>query len=217
MATIEEMSAYAEQLEAHTPPTSKNKHVTEIAIFKLLPEFSQNHGAVLAEFEANIVTNCSPGAQYAIGIRKIGWGFSEDDPATFVWLLDWEKIQDHWEFWKTQSFPPVIATISKLFEPGKPLVRHYDFGGAGMLDENIKIARITVRDDGNERKQQEPAKSLEGPSGKAKQVREGYAVDVNETNWWCSMVGYESMAEAKGDHVQIKNGDVAHVFELTYA
>lgn len=44
----------------------------------------------------------------------------------FVWLLDWEKIQDHWDFWKTQSFPPVMVGISKLFEAGRPLVRHYD-------------------------------------------------------------------------------------------
>ncbi|KAH7019647.1 hypothetical protein EDB80DRAFT_701248 [Ilyonectria destructans] len=218
MASIEQMTAYAEQLDARTDENSKNKRVTEICIFKLLPKFANDHAAVTAEFDSNVATHCKPGSPYARGIRKIAWGFSPDDPAVFVWMLDWDKIQDHWEFWKTQGFPPVMAAIAKLFQPGRPLVRHYGFGDEGMLESEITVARVMVWDDTEEGKQKQRARELGNSKGKkARHVREGYAVDVDETSWWCSLLGYETEADARADVVHSGDGNESYIVHLEYA
>ncbi|KAI4594949.1 hypothetical protein KJ359_007472 [Pestalotiopsis sp. 9143b] len=112
MATSEEMAAYTQRLLAYTP--AQNKPVTEIAVFKLNPKFAADHDAAAAEFESQVIEQAAPGKPFAKGIRRVSW--------------------DHWEFWQTPGFPPIINTISKLFIPGRPLVRHYDFGGQGMIE-----------------------------------------------------------------------------------
>jgi hypothetical protein len=63
-----------------------------------------------------------------------------------VWMLDWDRIQDHWDFWQTPGFGPVMNTISKLFVPGRPFVRYYDFGEPGMVEN--KWIRLFVWDEG---------------------------------------------------------------------
>lgn len=218
MATIEQMTVYAAQLDARTDENAKNRPVTEACVFKLQPEFANDHAAAAAEFDSGIVTHCKPGAPYALGIRKIAWGFSSSDPSTFVWLIDWEKIQDHWEFWKTAGFPPVMATISKLFQPGRPLVRHYDFGAQGMFDSDITVARIVIWDDGAEGKEKQRARELGSAQGKAKHTRAGYAVDIDETSWWCTLLGYDSEADARADVVYTGDGAESHIItDLLYA
>ena len=106
MASVEQMAGYAAHLHAHTPAPSKGKPVTEIAIFKLQAPFAQDHAAATEEFESQIAANTAPGKPHAKGIRKIAWGFSADDPATFIWMLDWDKIEDHWTSGWPRASPP---------------------------------------------------------------------------------------------------------------
>jgi hypothetical protein len=48
-------------------------------------------------------------------------------------MFDWRRMQDHWAFWHTLAFVPVITTIQEVFVLGQPLVRHYKLGsGPGM-------------------------------------------------------------------------------------
>ncbi|OJJ01769.1 hypothetical protein ASPVEDRAFT_651057 [Aspergillus versicolor CBS 583.65] len=213
MATAEQMAAYAAYLRSHT--VAHNKPVTEICIFQLQPQFWHDHSTALAKFESQIVANTAPGGNKpnAQGIRKIAYGFSVDDAGAFVWMLDWEKIQDHWDFWQTAAFPPVMNAITELFVAGRPLVRHYDFGEAGMLDREFEVARVLVWDDGE-------VKPLGNVTScvNARQTREGYAVDVNETTWWCSLLGYESEADCRADELNVRCGPAAekHIVRLQY-
>lgn len=220
MATSEEMAGYAAHLHAGTPSSSKGRPVTEVCIFKLLPAFAADHAAAAAEFESNVVANTKPGSPHAVGIRRLAWGFSLDDPGTFVWALDWDRIEDHWDFWQSPAFPPVIGAIVKLFEAGRPLVRHYDFGDRGMLDAGVAdVARVMVWDDGVQGREEGRAAGLarerEG-STKAKQFRGGYAVDMDEDTWWCSLLGYDSESEAREDHIELAEGAESHIVQLSY-
>lgn len=217
MATSDQMAGYAAHLNANTPGSSKGKPVTEIAIFNLQPPYDLDHEAAASEFESQIVENCRPGAPYAKGIRKIAWGFSVDDPKAFVWLLDWHRIEDHWDFWLTPGFPPVIEAITKLFTPGRPLVRHFDFGHAGMLDRKVSVAKVVVRDDGAEGKASGRAKSLESANVGAVDCRGGYAVDLDESTWWSSLLGFDTERDATSAEVKSGPDAVDHVFLLKYA
>lgn len=214
MAEIQQMAGYAAHLYANTPTESKGKAVTEIAIFKLKSSYEHDHAAVAAEFESRIAANCKPGAPHAKGIRRIGWGFSVDDPASFVWMLDWDKIEDHWDFWLAPGFPPVISAINELFEPGRPLVRHFDFGGLGSLGVKLQFVRIMVWDDGDEGKREGKTPAL--GNGEGVDSREGYAVDLDESTWWCSMLGYESQDEAMSARVNPGKEAVSHIYRLKY-
>ncbi|KAF2180149.1 hypothetical protein K469DRAFT_693596 [Zopfia rhizophila CBS 207.26] len=129
MATAEQMAAYTALMREYKP--AQDRPVTEIAIFKLKEPQSPS---TLSYFETQIIHNTIPGK----GIKRQAWGFSLSDPHSFVWMLDWEKIQDHWDFWQTPAFGPVIAGIEKLFVPGRPLVRHYEFKPAGMLGKSVQ-------------------------------------------------------------------------------
>jgi hypothetical protein len=215
MATAEQMAAYTTRLRSHI--IAQNKPVTEICVFKLQPRFSQDHSAAIALFESQIVANTTPGGVYSRGIRKIAYGFSVGEPGTFVWMLDWEKIQDHWDLWQSAGFPPVMSAITELFAAGRPLVRHYDFGEDGMLDRRFGIARVLVWDDTEAGKAEGRAKALRNAnSTKATQVREAYAVDVDEMTWWCSLLGYESEADCRADNVKSGAGAEHHIVKLQY-
>lgn len=218
MASAEQMAGYAAHLRAHTPTSSKQIPVTEVAIFKLQAPFAQDHAAAVEEFESQIVANTAPGKPHAKGIRKIAWGFSVEDPATFIWIIDWDRIESHWDFWLAPGFPPVIASIVKLFEPGRPLVRHYDFGGDGMLHQRLEVARVMVWDDCAVGKSQERARGLGAGVTRVAEMRGGYAVDLGEGAWWCSLLGYEAEADARADNM-IKDGKGAesHIVHLKYA
>ncbi|PLB41236.1 uncharacterized protein BDW47DRAFT_122799 [Aspergillus candidus] len=214
MATAEQMAAYTAHLRTHT--SAQNKPVTEICIFKLRAPYTQDHTAALSTFESQIAANTAPGngKPNAPGIRRIAYGFSVDDPGTFVWMLDWDKIQDHWEFWQKEAFPPVIGAITELFVEGRPLVRHYDFGEEGMLDGGFRVARVVVWDDGKGRARESGNKSL----ARVRQVREAYAVDMDEMTWWCSLLGYESEEDCRADGGDVMAGEGAenHIVRLQY-
>ncbi|CAH0039578.1 unnamed protein product [Clonostachys solani] len=191
MASQEEMKSYATYLAVNTPDSSKGRPVTEIAVFKLQDLYVENHAAAMSEFESQVISNTTPGSAYAQGIRKLAWGFSADSPDTLVWILDWERIEDHWDFWLRPGFPPLMEALSKLFQAGRPLVRHYDFGGDGMLDGKFQAARVMAR--------------------------EGYAVDVNEDTWWCTLLGYETEAQARADTGLSVSAVESHILQLRYA
>ncbi|GKT45201.1 uncharacterized protein ColSpa_05382 [Colletotrichum spaethianum] len=214
MGSVEQMAGYRDYLLAETPPASLGKPVTEICLFKLLPTYARDHTAAEAEFCSQIVANTTPGKPYAKGIRALTWGFSEADPATFFWTLDWDKIENHWDFWLTPSFSPVIAAINKLFEPGRPLVRHFDFDGAKTPSRTLSVARFMIWDDGTEGVTEGRARALGNSKGMAREVLEGYAVDVNEQTWWCSLLLYESLEEAADDHVKSGDGAESHIVRL---
>lgn len=216
MAASDQMAGYAAHLNAKTPVSSKGKPVTEIAIFTLQPPYDQDHAATASRFESQIVQNCRPGAPYARGVRRIAWGFSLNDPKTFVWLLDWDKIEDHWDFWLTPGFPPVMESIAELFTPGRPLVRHYDFGEQGMLDPTFEVVRIIVGDDGVKKDQWLQSDKLEGDVISKSNCREAYAVDLDESTWWARLLGHGSEEEALELTGESAPGDVSHVFFLNH-
>lgn len=211
MATAEEMAAYTARLQAHT--SAQNKPVTEIAVFKLLPQYAADHASALAEFESQIIANTEPGKKHSVGIRKMAWGFSLDDPDTLVWMIDWAKIQDHWAFWQTAAFPPVMGCITKLFTQGRPLVRHYDFGEQGMLDAKYEFARVMVRDDATET---DSGGTAMPDAKEAAQTRGAYAVDVDEMTWWCSLLGYGNEQEARAADIDNSKWVESHIVKLKY-
>lgn len=211
MATAEEMAAYTARLQAHT--SAQDKPVAEICVFKLLPEYAADHASALAEFESQMIASTAPGKEHSVGIRRLSWGFSLDDPATLVWMLDWAKIQDHWAFWQSPAFPAVMGCITRLFAPGRPLVRHYDFGEQGMLDAKYQFARILVRDDETEKGSGDVVRpDAEG----AEQTRVAYAVDVDEMTWWCSLLGYANEQEARAAKVDRSKWVESHILKLKY-
>lgn len=69
-------------------------------------------------------------------------------PTTFLIMFDWRRIQDHWDFWQTPNFSPVISCISRCFEPGRPLVRHFRFEPAGMPSDDV--VKVMVWDQGRD-------------------------------------------------------------------
>lgn len=209
------MAAYTQRLLAYTP--AQNKPVTEIAVFKLNPEFAADHEAAAAEFESQIIERTAPGKPFAKGIRRVSWGSSKNNPETFVWMLDWEKIQDHWEFWQTPGFPPVINTINKLFIPGRPLVRHYDFGGRGLIEASW--VRLFVWDEKKDDTAAEAARAKVLKNGALEATplrRQGYAVDVDETTWYCLLHGYTDERRAAEEEVQEDFVGEDYVLELKY-
>ncbi|CAI6332898.1 unnamed protein product [Periconia digitata] len=215
MATSEAMAAYAQKLRMHT--SAQNKPVTEIAVFRLNPTYAMDHAAAAAEFESHCIKETTSGSVQ--GIRRTSWGFSRSDPETMVWMLDWDKIQDHWDFWQTPGFGPVMNTISKLFVPGRPLVRHYDFGEPGMV-ESIWI-RLFVWDEGREGTTPEGtrAKALAtGDLGALTSVgiRQGYAVDLDEMTWYCLLLGYENEDDASKEEAHPDYRGEDHVVELKF-
>lgn len=132
-------------------------------------------------------------------------------------MLDWEKIQDHWEFWQTPGFPPVINTINKLFIPGRPLVRHYDFGCRGMVEASWMRLFISDKKKDDTTTEMALSKILKNDTPEITSVRrQGYAVDVDETTWYCLLLGYQDKRSAAKEEVQDDFSGEDHVLELKY-
>lgn len=201
MATAEQMAAYAAGLRKYLP--AQDKPVTEIAIFKLLAPQSS---ATLTYFEQEVVANTHGGA----GIKRQAYGFSRTDPKTFVWMLDWDKIQDHWDFWQTPGFPPVMACIEKLFDAGRPLVRHYEFKPEEMLSQRVQRVIVWNNEGG-----QLDVHAAQG-NGRAVAKKDAFAVDVQETTWRCILLGYESEHDAAKEEVVETDGVESHLVELKF-
>ncbi|KAH9895454.1 hypothetical protein F4778DRAFT_273251 [Xylariomycetidae sp. FL2044] len=217
MATQQEMAAYAQRLRAHT--SCQNKPVTEIAIFRLKPEYESDHDAARAEFESKVVPVTTPGTPHAKGIRRISWGFSQNHPDTFVWMLSYDKIQDHWDFWQTPGWGVVMGTIGKLFVAGRPLVRHYDFGESGMLDGK-EWARIFVWKEESEGMTAEQARGKILPAGDSKlavERKQAFAEDLDEMDWYCLLLGYQDEASATREEVKADYQGEDHILQLKYS
>lgn len=187
------MAAYTEVLLKNTKVL--DEPVTEIVIFKL----KQPHTDQTAQqFETQILANAARGK----GVRRTSWGYALDDACTLVWQLDWARIQDHWDFWQTPDFGPVMAGISELFVPGRPLVRHYRFDPAGMLREPVQL--VSVWDQGALGKKEQDVLAELGYSqqqGRVRSAKGAYAVDMQEETWYCAMFGFASEDEARASGI----------------
>jgi hypothetical protein len=89
-----------------------------------------------------------------------------------------------------------MNTISKLFVPGRPLVRHYDFGEPGMVEN--KWIRLFVWDEGREGTTPEETRAKALATGDFKaptsvSIRQAYAVDLDEMTWYCLLLGVMRM------------------------
>ncbi|KAH7020714.1 uncharacterized protein B0I36DRAFT_392813 [Microdochium trichocladiopsis] len=192
--TPEQMAVYTEALLKHTKVL--DQPVTEIVIFKLKQPHSDE---TTRDFETRILANAATGE----GVRRMSWGYSLDDSSTMIWQIDWARIQDHWTFWQTPAFLPVIRGISDLFEAGRPLVRHYHFKPAGMLHEEVQL--ISVWDQGAPG--QAEADVLAGlghspdGSGDSKSAKGAYAVDMQGQTWYCAAFGFATEEEARASSV----------------
>lgn len=206
MATAEQMAAYTAVLREYKP--AQDKPLTEVAIFKLKEPQSPD---TLEYFESQIIHNTARGK----GIKRQCWGFSLSDTQTLIWMLDWDKIQHHWDFWQTSAFESVIACIEKIFVPGPPLVRHYEFKPAEMLDHHVQRILVWKEEKGDQKEIME-TDMMKGEN-KAKSRKEAYAVDMQETNWRCTVLGYDSKEEAEIDEIVAPEGCETHVVELKFA
>jgi hypothetical protein len=213
--SVDQMRVYRDQLLAHTPAESKGKPCTEVCIFKLKPEYASDHATTLSIFESEYAPNADPSKPWSKGIRRIGWGISVDDPSSMVFTVDWDAIEYHWDFWLSEGFPPLMAAISKLFESGRPLVRHYNFGGKGTPPAELPFLRIAVWDDGDAR-EGNVSKSSNAALAGTDNVREGYAIDMQETTWWCSLLAFASESEALETKIQTGRDAVSHVYKVRY-
>ncbi|KXJ91616.1 hypothetical protein Micbo1qcDRAFT_233064 [Microdochium bolleyi] len=186
--TAAQMAAYTEVLLKHT--TVLDEPVTEIVIFKLKQPHTQE---TTHDFETRILLNSAAGK----GVLRTSWGYSLDDPSTLIWQIDWERIQDHWDFWQSERFTPVMQGISDLFVPGRPLVRHFRFAPVGMLHDDFQL--ISVWDHGQPgASEADVLAELGHSSGSAKGA---YAVDMQEETWYCAAVGFATEEEARASKV----------------
>ncbi|KAK5953722.1 hypothetical protein OHC33_004991 [Knufia fluminis] len=211
---LPDMQAVTAQLLAHTPKSSLDIPLTEIVVFKLLPQHTPPSPSDLSTIQNDFAAKSAAGE----GVRRVAWGCSLDDPSTVIIMFDWRRIQDHWAFWSTPAFEPVMRVISTLFEPGRPLVRHYRFGDGGMLRQEWQ--RVVVFDYGEEGKGEDEMKGLLGVKGEGegqawKGWRGGFAADVGEGSWYCGCLGYESEeAMTKDDEGLVRKGET-HLVKLT--
>ncbi|KAH7377428.1 hypothetical protein BKA64DRAFT_609496, partial [Cadophora sp. MPI-SDFR-AT-0126] len=183
--TPEQMAQYAKVLLEHTK--NQGVPVTEVVVFKLKEPFTTEIGQ---QFETQVFNNAKKGK----GITRSAWGNSLDDPSTLVWLMDWEKIEDHWEFWQTKEFLPVMTGINALFVEGRPLVRHYKFEPRGLLTS--EFVRVVVWDEKDKTAPDEVLKDKDFGSGHS-ELKGAFAIDMQEETWFCTLLGYKSLEEAK--------------------
>lgn len=212
MATeVPDMEPYIKALEEHTPQSSRDTPLSELVIFKCRPEHTPPSEAALTRIENDFAKNSAKGD----GIRYFSWGVSLNDSSTVVAGMDWRKIQDHWQFWRTPAFVPVITALQTFFVNERPLVRHYKFGEQGMLRHEWQ--RWVVFDNGEADKSEEEMKEQLGikSEGQAwKEFRGGFAGDMGETTWYCGTLGYDSEeALKKDDDVLVKKG-VVHLVKI---
>lgn len=206
MATAEQMAAYTQLLKTYLP--AQDKPVTEISVFEL--KYVQSP-EILRDFEERIVASARGGK----GMKRMAWGPSLTDQKKLVWMLDWEKIQDHWDFWQKPAFKPVIEGITDLFVEGRPLVRHYEFDPPGMLDQEYQ--RILIWNQENRDVTAEDVLKCNGAKMASTSIASNgaYAVDMGEDTWWCSVFGYAGEAEAWKDSV-LDKGE-AGIFKLKFS
>ncbi|EUC47348.1 hypothetical protein COCMIDRAFT_3607 [Bipolaris oryzae ATCC 44560] len=204
--SAERMAAHTQLLKTYLP--AQDKPITEVAIFELKHPQSPE---TLRNFEQRIIANCQDGK----GIKRMAWGFSLTDEKKLVWMLDWDKIQDHWDFWQTPAFTPVIQAIEDLFVEGRPLVRHYEFDPPGMLNQEYQ--RVLIWNQENRDIAAEQVLKSNGPTTTSTSIASNgaYAVDMDEDTWWCSNFGYTSEAEVRKDSVQDKGE--AGIFKLKFS
>ncbi|PGH14606.1 hypothetical protein AJ79_02941 [Helicocarpus griseus UAMH5409] len=201
-STAAEMKAYEQMLLQHKP--ALNIPVTEVVIFKLL----ENPTAETTEVKQDFVANAGGGE----GMRRTAWGYSLDDPRTVVMMFEWRKIQDHWAFWQTPAFEPVIKCIRTIFEPERPLVRHYKFDPPGMLE--AEYIKVMVWDEGAEKSREEMEAKVKSDSQSCIGQRGGFAVDMNEMTWYCTLLGYPSEQAARSDGIEAQGE--AHLVKFEY-
>lgn len=98
------------------------------------------------------------------------------------------------------------------------------------LEETVKFLRQSCADvDGgdaaanlteNERLQQRCQKleaAMATALASANNIREGYAIDMEETSWWCSMLAFASESRERETVIQIGDGAVPQVYKLSYS
>lgn len=186
MSLAQQMKQYEQQL-LQTAPV-QGVPVTEIVLFKLIAEPTQEtFDSIKQDFVDNAITGT--------GIKRISWGPSLDDSKAFALMFDWEKIEDHWAFWQKPEFEPVMACINKWFEPGRPLVRHYQFDPPGMLDQ--EFTRVWVWDNGSNEGDDKILAAVVNEHDKAVAKKAAFAVDPGELSWCCVLAGYESEDKAR--------------------
>lgn len=193
MATAEQMKQYEQVLKTHT--SAMDKPVTEIAVFQTKEDITDEMKTAL---ERNFAGLSSKGK----GVNGTAWGYSLDDPRTFVIVFDWEKIQDHWDFWQGPDFPTVIATIDKYFVSGRPLVRHYDFKPPGFLKS--EFVSISIWDEGEEKDVKEIESKVETKTQNWEARQAAFAVDMGEMTWCVVVLGYSSEEAARADGIKPK-------------
>ncbi|KAK2793978.1 hypothetical protein FQN52_000310 [Onygenales sp. PD_12] len=206
--TAAKMKGYEQMLLQHTPPSSLNIPVTEIVIFKLAHDRTPQTTAAI---EQDFLANSAKGE----GVNRTAWGYSLDDPRTVVIMFDWRKIQDHWAFWQTPAFEPVIKCIETVFEPGRPLVRHYKLDPVGMAGDEYVQVMVWDEDQGQEERGKEEMEGKVKSKGQNWSSRNGgFAVDMNETTWYCALLGYPSEAAAREDGIEAKGA--SHLVKFTH-
>lgn len=203
MATAEQMKQFEMMLRGH--PSAMGYPVTEIAVFKLVKERTEELTSVI---ERDFVKPSAAGE----GVRRVGWGFSQNAPDTFVIMFDWRKIEDHWAFWQTEAFNPVINCISTCFQRGRPLVRHYKFDPPAMLSE--EYVRLFVWDEGSEKSPQEIMDKVAVGAKNYRSSHAGFAVDMGEMTWCSVLLGYPNEEAAESD--EITPQFATHLLKLQY-
>ncbi|KIX10717.1 uncharacterized protein Z518_01801 [Rhinocladiella mackenziei CBS 650.93] len=203
MATAADMKQLENMLRGHV--SAMGYPVTEIVLFKLAKERDSETTAMI---ERDFVKPSSMGE----GVRRVGWGYSLTAPDTFVIMFSWRKIEDHWAFWQTEAFNPVINCIATCFERGRPLVRHYKVVPPGMLSE--EYVRLFVWDEGADRSADDIKDKVASKARNYKSSKAGFAVDMGETTWCSVLLGYDSEESAKSDEVtpQLET----HLLKLQY-
>jgi hypothetical protein len=185
--TREQMAQYTKVLLEHTQ--NQGIPVTEVVIFKLKQPFTKETGH---QFRTQIFSN----ANKAIGITRSAWGNSLNNPKVLIWMIDWKKIEDHWDFWQTEDFLPVMAGINDLFVEGRPLVRHYNFEPQGML--HSEFVRVVVWDE-KEKRDKDEAMKKKNLARNCSERKGAFAIDMQEDTWFCTLLGYKSLEEAQID------------------
>jgi hypothetical protein len=71
--------------------------LTEIVIFTLLEDLTPDTEALIA---SRLATPSCEGK----GVHRVAYVHSLDNPCTFVLMIDWCRIQDHFDFWQTDDF-----------------------------------------------------------------------------------------------------------------
>ncbi|KAF4626772.1 hypothetical protein G7Y89_g11384 [Cudoniella acicularis] len=201
----DEMAKYTEILRAHT--SQQGIPVTELIVFKLKEPATD---ATTSVFESKIFAN----ANKAKGLLKAAWGNSLSDPRTLIWMMNWDKIESHWEFWQTDDFLPVMEGISDLFVEGRPLVRHYRFDPTGFLES--EWMRVIVFDQGTKCDAEKLLNEKTSAVG-CKARKGGFAIDMGEDTWFCAMVTYDNKEQAEWYTVGSLEGVENHLVKLSFS